>query len=427
MKRFFIVFSVACICITASFLTACSDRENSNSAATSETSEKVSETTLTQTALYSSPEKREGDLLYVDNCLVNVNPQTETENIIIKDGTLEIKASAFAGCNNVKSITVPDSVKIIGDQAFQSCSSLERIYIGSGTEHIGVAPFMYDIEGSPCSNLKSIEISKDNKHYTSVDGVLFNKEMTELIQYPIGKKQKEYVIPDSVTTVGHGAFLYCTELTKLTLGKGLTTIDYCLLFGCDNLETVILPETLTKLDSGAFKCSGIKYIDIPDGVTFLGSETIMYCPRLETVNIGKGVSFIHEQAIDNSVTAVNVDPQNEHFTSENGILFSKDKTEILLYPDGKSGETYHIPKSVKIIKHGAIKQAKNLKKIYVGSGITKIEECNFYESVCDNDGEFMESETNYEIYFDGTEEQWNKLFSDEHEREYIDKTKINFS
>lgn len=388
------------------------------------TLETVSSTAFKESSLYLNPENWKGDVFYVGDCLVEVNWQTKAENIIVKEGTRKIEAHAFTNCENIKSIIIPDSVEIIGAQAFESCSSLESIYIGSGVKSIGKAPFVFDIEGSPCSNLKNIEVSKENKNYISIDGVLFNKEMTELIQYPIGKKQKEYVIPDSVTSIGYGAFCYCDELIKLTVGKGIAVIDYCLLFGCDNIETVILPETLTKIDSGAFKYSGVKYIDIPDSVTYLGCEAMSACPRLETVNIGKSVSFIHEWAIGgSSLEKINVDSENEYFTSEKGVLFNKDKTELWLYPENRGGEEYHIPSSVKTIKAGAIMRAKNLKKIYVGSGVEKIEECNFYDSIEDPELDFR-LETNYEIYYDGTEKQWKDLFVNEYEREYIDKKRV---
>lgn len=387
----------------------------------------ISRTAFENSSVYLNPENWENDAFYVDNCLVKVDWKTKAENIIIREGTRKIEAHAFSGCENIKSIIIPDSVEVIGAQAFESCSSLEHIYIGNGVKSIGVAPFVFDVEGQPCSNLKNIEVSKENKHYISVDGVLFNKEMTELIQYPIGKKQKEYVIPDSVINIGNGAFCYCDELTKLTVGKGITVIDYCLVFGCDNMETVVLPNTLTKLDGGAFKYSGIKYIDIPDSVTYLGCEAMTACPRLETVNIGKGVSYIHEWAIGgDSLKRINVNNKNEYFISDKGVLFNKDKTELWLYPENREGEEYHIPESVKTIKSGAIMRAKNLKKVYVGSSVEKIEYCNFYESVEDPELDFR-LETNYEIYYDGTEKQWNNLFADEYEREHIDKTKVKYS
>lgn len=386
--------------------------------------EGISILTFKESSVYLNPQNWEEDIFYAGDCLVNVKYDTKAENIIIKDGTRKIEAHAFSGCENIKSITIPDSVEFIGVQAFESCSSLETIYIGSGVKEIGAAPFIFDVEGLPCSNLKSIEVSKDNKHYTSVDGVLFNKEMTELIQYPIGKKQKEYVIPDSVTKIGSGAFRYCKKLTKLTIGKGITVIDDPLLFHCENIETVILPDTLTKLDGGAFKYSGIKYIDIPDSVTYLGCEAMAGCERLETVNIGKGVSYIHEIAIWSPVLkAVNVDSENKHFTDIDGVLFNKDKTELWLYPPNKSGKEYRIPESVKTIKYRAINQAHNLDKVYVGSNVETIESSNFYESV---EGTELEHITNYEIVFDGTPKQWNKLFTNEYETEYIDKEKIKY-
>lgn len=230
----------------------------------------ISRGAFQESSVYLNPENWEDGLFYVGDCLVEADWETNVEHIVVREGTRRIEAHAFVYCENIKSITIPDSVEIIGAQAFESCSSLENIYIGSGVREIGSAPFVFDVEGLPCINLESIEVSDENENYTSVDGVLYNKEMTTLIQYPIGRKQQEYVIPDTVTTIGYGAFCYCDELTKLTVGKGITVIDYCLLFGCDNIETVILPDTLTKIDSGAFKYSGIKYIDIPDSVTYLG-------------------------------------------------------------------------------------------------------------------------------------------------------------
>lgn len=391
-----------------------------------ESLEGISRTIFEKSSVYTNPENWEDDVFYVGNCLVNVDWDTEAEHIIVKEGTYRIEAHAFASCGNIKSITIPDSVEIIGAQAFESCSSLEKIYIGSGVKEIGIAPFVYDAEGLPCSNLISIEVSKDNQNYISVDGVLFNREMTELIQYPIGKKQKEYVVPDSVTIIKNGAFRYCDELIKLTVGKGITVIDDPMLFGCDNIETVILPDTLTKLDDGAFKYSGIKYIYIPDSVTYLGCEAMTGCDRLETVNIGKGVSFIHEWAIrGNSLEEINVDSENTSFSDVDGVLFNKDKTELILYPANKSGEIYHIPQSVKTIKSGAIMQAKNLQKLYIGSGVEKIEDDNFYESVEDPELGYI-NETNYDIYYDGTEKQWNKLFVNEYAQEDMDKTKIKY-
>lgn len=392
-----------------------------------ESLEGISRTTFKESSVYTNPQNWEEDVFYVGDCLVEVDWETKAENIVIREGTRKIEAYAFSRCDNVKSITIPDSVEVIGAQAFVNCSSLEKIYIGSGVEDISGSPFYFEIEGLPCSQLKNIEVSKDNKYFTSVDGVLFSKDMTRLIQYPYGKTQKEYTVPDSVTYIHPGAFRYCNGITKLTIGKGITVIDFIMLFGNDNIETVVLPNTLTKLDCGAFKYSGIKYIDIPDSVTYLGSEAMTGCSRLETINIGKGVSYIDNCAIGSDVLkAVNVDRENKYFTSENGVLYSKDKTELCIYPVNAEGKVYRIPDSVKVIRPGAIGSSNYLEKIYVGEKIEKIGNGNFY-SYKNEYYEDYRIQTTYEIYYDGTEKQWNKLFASEYEREDIDKTKIHFS
>ena len=379
-----------------------------------------------ESSLYSNPENWENDVFYVGNSLVEVDSKTDAEHIIVREGTETIASNAFIHCQNIKSITIPDSVKSIGNSAFVGCSSLEKVYIGSGLESVGTELFTGEIEWNPCISLESIEVSADNTHFVSIDGVLFNKDVTKLIQYPTGKKQKEYVIPDSVTDIVQNAFNHCKGLTKLTIGKGITVIDFSMLFHCDNIEAVILPNTLTKLDGGAFKYSGLKHIDIPDSVTYLGCEAMTACERLETVNIGKGVSFIHEWAIGNSsLKEVNVDPENQHFTSENGVLFNKNKTELLLYPANKNEKIYHIPESVKAIKTGAFMQVKNLNEVYVGSGVKKIERDNFYNIYEDPETGFV-YETNYIINYYGTHKQWNALFENEYDREQIDESKIKY-
>ncbi len=388
--------------------------------------ENISYSDFKKSGVYVNPSNWEDGILYIDDRLVEVDNDTVAEHIKVREGTRVINGHAFVKCENIKSITIPDSVEIIENQAFDSCTSLEKIYIGSGVKEIGIAPFVFEIEGGPCEKLEEIEVSKDNKHFVSVDGVLYNKDMTTLIQYPLGKIQDEFVIPDSVTEIGYGAFVYANNLKKLVFGKGISVIDEVLIFGCDNLETVILPDTVTKIDGGAFKFSGIKYIDIPDSVTYLGCEAMTSCHRLETINIGKGVSEIHEWAINgSSLKEINVDPENEYFTDKNGVLYSKDLTELYLYPDSKKGNEFHIPETVVTIKDGAFRNAKNLKKLHIGKNVKKIEINNFYGYIYEDD-EPTDTVTPYEIYFYGTEETWEFLFTEKSYLNDIDKSKVHF-
>lgn len=386
----------------------------------------VSCSNFKKSGVYVNPSNWDDKILYIGDHLVNVDSNTTAEHITVREGTRVIESGAFAKCYNIKSIAIPDSVEIIGDQAFDSCTSLEKIYIGSGVKEIGIAPFVFEIEGGPCEKLEEIEVSKENKHYVSIDSVLYTKDMTTLIQYPLGKKQDVFTIPDSVTEIGYGAFTYANNLKKLVFGKGIPVIDDILVFGCDNLETVILSDTVTKIDSGAFKFSGIKYIDIPDSVTYIGCEAMTACHRLETINIGKGVSEIHEWAIyGSSLKEINVDSENEYFTSRDGILYNKDLTELYLYPDSKKENEFYIPETVVTIKDGAFGNAKNLKKLYIGKNVKKVEINNFYGYIYE-DGEPTDTVTPYDIYYKGTEETWESLFNDKSNLNDIDETKIHF-
>lgn len=398
--------------------------ENLKTVVMPETIEKISKIEFKKSSVYSNPENWTDNVFYAGNILMDCNYDKVGGEIAVRDGTVRIAGGAFAHCRNIKSITVPDSVRAIGDKAFIGCSSLERVYIGSGVELIGDRLFNDEIEWSPCSNLESIEVSKDNKFFSSEDGVLFDKDKNKLFQYPTGKRQNKYIVPDSVTYIADGAFCHCSELKKLIIGKGITEIDYPMIFHSEKIETVVLPDTITKLDRGAFKWSGIKYIDIPDSVTYIGSEVMSGCSRLETVNIGKGVSYIDDAAIGSgSLKEINVDPENEFYSSEDGILFNKDKSEILLYPENKVGETYRLPESVKTIKRRAFTGSNNLKEIYIGAGVEKIEGANFY-SYIENPETGPEYVSNYKINYDGTLEQWNSLITDEYAEKYIDKSKV---
>ncbi len=138
------------------------------------------------------------------------------EEFTVPEGVTEIKDSAFDCCNSLTSVTIPDSVTSIGVRAFYVCTSLT-----------------------------SIEVDNKNPNYCSVDGVLFNKDKTTLIQCP-GGKAGAYTIPDSVTTIGDSAFYYCTSLTSVTIGDSVTSIGYRAFYDCDSLTNVYFKGTMSQ-------------------------------------------------------------------------------------------------------------------------------------------------------------------------------------
>ena len=196
---------------------------------------------------------------------------------------------AFSGCPSLTSVTIPNSVKSIGSGAFDGCSSLTSINVGSNNpnyssvdgvlfnkdkttliQYPGGKQGAYTIPDSVtsigewaffgCSSLTSINVGSNNPNYSSVDGVLFNKDKTTLIQYP-GGKQGAYTIPDSVTSIGSGAFYNCSVLTSIAIPNSVKSIGKRAFDGCSTLDKISVDATTPPtLGLNAFSSAPICYI-----------------------------------------------------------------------------------------------------------------------------------------------------------------------
>ncbi len=255
------------------------------------------------------------------------------KSVILPSSVAKIGDSAFEECISLTSITIPDGVTSIGYSCFRGCASLTNITIPRSVINIYSGAF----EGCPIL----IDVSKDNQVYSSMDGVLFNKDKTELIIYPEGKTNAEYIVPNSVIKIGSGAFEKCTSLISIIIPDAVTSIQSYTFMNCSSLTNITIPKNITEVGYLAFHgtgfyntasnweddmlyigdclvavkkelsgactikagtkviadqafeyCDKLESITIPDGITKIGEELFFFCTSLESVTISNSVTSI---------------------------------------------------------------------------------------------------------------------------------------
>ncbi len=196
------------------------------------------------------------------------------------------------------------TVVAIESQAFYNCNYLTSVSIPKTVTNIGNVAFAY------CSSLTSISVDAANEYYCSVDGVLFNKDKTTLIQYPVGNTRTSYTIPNTVTAIADKAFLNCLSLVDLSIGSGVTNIGYLAFAGCSSLNNitvdsnnknfcsengVLFNKEMTTLIQYPIGNSRTFYI-IPNGVEKIGAGAFADCSVITSVTIPQTVVIIEELA-----------------------------------------------------------------------------------------------------------------------------------
>ncbi len=312
----------------------------------------------------------------------------------IPDNVTSIGERAFYKCSGLTSVTLGNSVTEIKSQAFVNCSSLTYVNINNCVAEIGSLIFL------GCTNLEKFEVAESNQTYNTGDGVLFSKDMTTLIIFPLASPLlPSYDIPNSVTTIESYAFYNCTGLTSVTVPSSVTTIGegalaYCTrlsefkvsednLYFCEQdgvlfskdmtmlvsfpllsplLPSYDIPNSVTTIESYAFyNCTGLTSVTVPSSVTEIGSDAFEGCSGLTEVTIGDGVILIKEWAFYSC-------------TGLTSLTLGNSVTEIGYSAFGycRGLTELNIPNSVMEIGDNAFTNCRGLNQVKIGEGVIKI-------------------------------------------------------
>ncbi len=199
-------------------------------------------------------------------------------SVTISSSVASIGSYAFYYCSGLTSVTIPSSVTSIGNFAFESCSRLTGVTIPYSVTSIGSFAF------ASCGKLTDITVESENLNYSSLDGVLFDKDQVTLLQYPNGRTSSSYSIPSTVTSIGSYAFEFCSGLTSVTIPSSLTSIGNYAFAYFTGLTSVNIPTSVTSIGISAFTgCSGLTTITIPSSVTSIGSYAFYNCRGLTSI------------------------------------------------------------------------------------------------------------------------------------------------
>ena len=278
-------------------------------------------------------------------------------NINIPNSVTTIGDLTFVFCDSLTSINIPNSVTTIGNWGFGACKSLTSITIPNS---------VVTIIGNPFYGWHGI-LNNESKAFIYEDHVLFNKNKTTLIAYIA--KETNYTIPNSVTTIGEGAFSYCKSLISINIPNSVTTIGEEAFGGCEFLVNINIPNSVTTIGRGAFgRCDSLTSINIPNSVTTIGNWGFGACKSLTSITIPNSVVTI----IGNPFKGWHGNLYNESkaFIYEDHVLFNKNKTTLIAY---RAKETnYTIPNSVTTIGEEAFGGCKSLVNINIPNSVTTI-------------------------------------------------------
>lgn len=327
-------------------------------------------------------------------------PAGRTGNVVIPGDVKSIGESAFTG-SKIQSVTIPSSVNNIGVRAFENSKYLTDIYfnvdegdelmVGEGafngctalkslTIPARYTAFSPEVLGDNAS-IENISVAEDHETYSSVNGLLCNKEGDTLIYCPAGRRGA-LRIPSGIRTIGEEAFKDCANLTSLVIPAFVTKIEDNAFENCKKLTSVTfaggnsLGNALTVGANAFLNCESLSKVTFENNsnVVALGDGSFSGCSKLTSIKIPATVRNMTAglfTGCENLVT-VEVDENNQYFAAKDNVLYDKEFKRIMYYSSNKAEKTFALPETVETIDANLFKNNVVLEKVIIGKNIKEI-------------------------------------------------------
>lgn len=329
-------------------------------------------------------------------------------HLIVGEGITSIGANAFNSTGGAKLayLNFPSTLERIGKNAFRG-STARSVDIPANVTFIHPEAF------SNTRSLASINVHGDNQTYCTYQGVMFTKDMMEISMYPAGKAGRAYQIPGGVRSIGEYAF-YGAQLYDLIIPSSVEYVSNWAIYGCESMLSLDIPDSVVHMGYGSVAfCSKISRITLGAGITEVTVDMIPdLLASVKILHLGKNVSKVDKEISRGlALNTITVDSGNQYFTSVGGVLYNKGVTEVILIPGAMTGK-YIMPNTVRYIGSNVFQftsvssvvlseslQAIGSQAFYKNSGIASIKIPKTVKTV--GDRAFANCSTLVMVYFEG--------------------------
>lgn len=311
------------------------------------------------------------DPYYTQNDVIGTNMfyrLNSLVSLILPISAKKMEMFAINNCNNIGKLDLPAECIELEMDAIYNCKNINTLSIGRKLQ---------TFDGSAiknCPRITEFIVDSANETYKAIDGILLSKDETVLVKYPCGLTNSSYCIPSGVKKIEQSAF-EDAQFSEITFQNGLTSIGASAFQNCKKLLNVEMPNSVSEFGSFAFYgCSSLNNVTLSDNVVEIPSYSFRECSSLREFTIGKSVSEISDDAFPGCalLQKFNVDTKNEWYCSQDGVLYSKDMSNLIACPTAYYSTNFFVPDGVSKISDNAFYYCLNIEKITLPESLNEI-------------------------------------------------------